>query len=83
MFKHLSLELHIRVMQHYYIFKFSRCKYDEELSCDEVEKVIHKRLESGEKPTLSYGKLMERILYFRFCKNATTPMDRDGKNFIY
>ena len=48
-----------------------------------MEQVIHKRLESGEKPTLSYGKLMERILYFRFCKNATTPMDRDGKNFVY
>ena len=39
-------------------------RYYEELSCDEVDAVILKRLESGEKPTLTYGKLMERILKF-------------------
>ena len=39
-------------------------RYYEELKCDEVNRVLYERLKGGEKPTLSYGKLMERVLYF-------------------
>ena len=39
-------------------------RYYEELKCDEVNTVLYERLKGGEKPTLSYGKLMERVLYF-------------------
>jgi len=38
--------------------------YHEELACDDVNRVLRERLEEGEKPTLGYGKLMERLMYF-------------------
>jgi len=38
--------------------------YHEELACPDVNVVLRQRLESGEKPTLGYGKLMERLMYF-------------------
>jgi len=38
--------------------------YHEELACPEVNVVLRQRLEAGEKPTLGYGKLMERLMYF-------------------
>jgi len=38
--------------------------YHEELACPEVNTVLRKRLRDGEKPTLGYGKLMERLMYF-------------------
>eukprot|EP00027_Filamoeba_sp_ATCC50430_P010702 CAMPEP_0168550998 /NCGR_PEP_ID=MMETSP0413-20121227/5936_1 /TAXON_ID=136452 /ORGANISM="Filamoeba nolandi, Strain NC-AS-23-1" /LENGTH=724 /DNA_ID=CAMNT_0008581491 /DNA_START=70 /DNA_END=2241 /DNA_ORIENTATION=- len=40
--------------------------YYEELACSEVDAILEKRLSSGqEKPTFGYGKLMERLLYFK------------------
>lgn len=38
--------------------------YHEELACPAVNAVLRARLEAGERPTLGYGKLMERLLYF-------------------
>jgi len=38
--------------------------YHEELACPEVNAVLRERLTAGEKPTLGYGKLMERLMYF-------------------
>jgi len=38
--------------------------YHEELACPEVNTVLRSRLRAGEKPTLGYGKLMERLMYF-------------------
>lgn len=42
--------------------------YHEELNCEEVNKIIQKRLAAGEEPTFSYGKVMERLLY---CKQKS------------
>jgi hypothetical protein len=39
--------------------------YYEELSSAEVDAVIAQRIEAGEEPKFSYGKLMERLLYFK------------------
>ncbi|KAH3743483.1 Serine/arginine repetitive matrix protein 2 [Pelomyxa schiedti] len=39
--------------------------YYEELANPEVDRVLLDRLRSGEEPQLGYGKLMERLLYFR------------------
>jgi len=39
--------------------------YHEELVTPEVNAVILERLKLGEKPQFSYGKLMERLLYFK------------------
>eukprot|EP00824_Muranothrix_gubernata_P023405 TRINITY_DN623_c0_g1_i5.p1 TRINITY_DN623_c0_g1~~TRINITY_DN623_c0_g1_i5.p1 ORF type:complete len:411 (+),score=74.20 TRINITY_DN623_c0_g1_i5:1025-2257(+) len=39
--------------------------YYEELRCTEVDMRILNRLEDGEEAQLSYGKLMERLLYFK------------------
>ena len=38
--------------------------YHEELACEAVNDVLRQRLEAGERPTLGYGKLMERMMYF-------------------
>jgi hypothetical protein len=38
--------------------------YDTELNSPHVEKAIHARLSDGQIPTLSYGKLVERIVTF-------------------
>ena len=38
--------------------------YHEELACPAVNAVLRARLEAGERPTLGYGKLMERLMYF-------------------
>jgi len=39
--------------------------YYEELACPEVNVVLLERLRAGETPKFSYGKLVERLLYFR------------------
>ena len=39
--------------------------YHEELACPAVDAVLAARLAAGEVPELAYGKLMERLLYFR------------------
>lgn len=39
--------------------------YHEELACPAVDTVLAARLADGEVPDLPYGKLMERLLYFR------------------
>jgi len=38
--------------------------FHEELACPQVNVVLRERLEAGERPTLGYGKLMERLMYF-------------------
>lgn len=44
--------------------------YHEELTCPAVNQIISRRLQDGEKVSLGYGKLMERLLYFRRSGNA-------------
>ena len=39
--------------------------YYEDLSCPAIDDIIRSRLESGEKLTLGYGKLLERLLMFK------------------
>ncbi|KAH3760854.1 Serine/arginine repetitive matrix protein 2 [Pelomyxa schiedti] len=39
--------------------------YHEELATPEVNRILLERLQAGEIPDLGYGKLMERLLYFR------------------
>ncbi|ELR17586.1 Ubox domain containing protein [Acanthamoeba castellanii str. Neff] len=39
--------------------------YYEELSSNEVDAIIAQRIDAGEEPNFSYGKLMERLLYFK------------------
>jgi hypothetical protein len=39
--------------------------YYEELRTADVDALIEARLDRGEEPTLSYGKLMERLLFFK------------------
>lgn len=38
--------------------------YHEELQTAEVDRIIHQRLNQGEQPEVSYGKLMEVIIIF-------------------
>eukprot|EP01099_Mayorella_cantabrigiensis_P003827 TRINITY_DN287_c0_g1_i1.p1 TRINITY_DN287_c0_g1~~TRINITY_DN287_c0_g1_i1.p1 ORF type:complete len:548 (+),score=92.80 TRINITY_DN287_c0_g1_i1:208-1851(+) len=42
--------------------------YHEELVCPEVDAIISDRLAGGEIPSFTYGKLMERLLYFKMNK---------------
>eukprot|EP01099_Mayorella_cantabrigiensis_P003834 TRINITY_DN287_c0_g4_i1.p1 TRINITY_DN287_c0_g4~~TRINITY_DN287_c0_g4_i1.p1 ORF type:complete len:752 (+),score=166.70 TRINITY_DN287_c0_g4_i1:194-2257(+) len=42
--------------------------YHEELACPEVDSIISERLLAGDVPTFTYGKLMERLLYFKMNK---------------
>ena len=39
--------------------------YYEDLACPAIDDIIRSRLENGEKLTLGYGKLMERLLMFK------------------
>lgn len=44
--------------------------YHEEMTTSRVNQIIRERLQAGEKVTLGYGKLMERLLYFKRTKNT-------------
>jgi len=62
--------------------------YYEELACDEVDKVLECRLSTNEIPTLSYGKLMERILHFANITsnnyswgNRSNEVEKEQKSF--
>jgi hypothetical protein len=39
--------------------------WHEELNCRDANDIIVRRLEEGERPSFSYGKLMERLLHFK------------------
>ena len=54
------------------------------LTCIEVKKVICKHLKEGEKQTLTYRKLMKRIMFFiSFRQNKEVSMEMDGKYLAY
>ena len=44
-----------------------------ELSCPGVDTVLKERLAKGEEPTFSYGKFMERLLYFKGMGSSFFP----------
>jgi hypothetical protein len=52
--------------------------YYEDLQCSEVDDIISERLKTGEKITLPYGKLMERLLLLRTLRDnePATPVFR-------
>ncbi len=44
--------------------------YYEELECPEVDAVLAARLQANEEPELTYGKLMERLLFMKMNNKA-------------
>ena len=53
--------------------------YYEDLQCDEVDNIISERIREGEKVTLPYGKLMERMLLCRLIREGlSTESTRAG-----
>ena len=53
-------------------------RYYEELVCPGIDQILKKRLDSGEKVLMSYGKLMERLSTFTEIRNRKTGETSEG-----
>ena len=54
--------------------------YYEDLACSEVDEIIAERLKNGEKITLPYGKLMERLLVLRALQDPNGSQRRTSRD---
>ncbi len=59
---------------------FHNDRYYEDLQCHAVDEILKHRISSGEKVTLPYGKLMERLLTFRMIQEEH-PSDKSKAAF--
>ena len=58
------------------------CRYYEELSCPNLNEVIKERLKKGDKLTMPYGKLMERLDTFLLLKNSKHIFSKNKKKTL-